>query len=93
MAEAPKETETELIRREMTPRGLVRVRWFVGVGIPTISAFRAGMRGIMVHKGWDAEWLDAIGDTTIAFGTALAGFMDRIWGRSQDEKHKTPPSG
>lgn len=80
------ETETTMIRRTMTPRELLWIRWFIGVGIPTLVALRAGLKLIFVQSPVTNSWLDAVGDTMIAFGAAMGGFMDRLWGTWKDEK-------
>jgi hypothetical protein len=82
----PPETETEILRRETTPRMLYWTRWLNGVGIPSLIALQSGVHIIATKYGWDMTWFDTLVMTFIAYNTAQGGWMDGIWKRRQDEK-------
>lgn len=84
-----KETETEILRRVTTPRELLWVRYYVFVGVPTVIAIKLGMHIVCQYYGWTTVWLDFAADVFNAFGIALGGFMDRIWGRMKEERTGT----
>lgn len=91
MADAPakSDTETEILRRSMTPRNLYWNRWFIGVGIPTLIAFRACLKVAFVKRGWSLDWIDSFLDPIMAYSAAMGGFMDGIWKRRHDERNNT----
>lgn len=87
MADDKQETETELLRRSMTPFTLLFLRGFIGVGVPFFMTLKTGIK-LLAAKGdvGVSDWMDVIIDAIISGATAMGAFMDRIWGRWMDER-------
>jgi hypothetical protein len=84
----PMETETEIIRRQVTPSALYWTRWAACVGGPTLLLFKNGSMLMAARGHYDfTDWVSLIVDVMVTGALAQAGFMDRLWGRRSDERN------